>query len=349
METIFKYYQDDTTNLSKEINKKVKIYLDTKYWVDICELALNKKQDNYISQIYLELKKGVESQKIICPISLPIFLEVLSQKDSETLKKTVEIIDNLSQGYILRNVNLLDLELYNFFYKILNIEIDEDKSKNYWDYIGNIFGFMAVKSDPFFIQKKYFEFLKTKKLIDIINSEKFMQKFEYSNNSINIDKFQKNKQKYLEEHNSFDKLYYAELGGLIEEYKNIMMSVYKNIMENKARKEGIEIDVNYDYSHIINLVYNFFKDNNIDKDLPTIDITAKLHAKLRWNKTQKYKKGDLIDIMHATCALPYYDYFFTERSLSSTIKECNYDDKYNCIINHRNEDILIIIKEMVAE
>ena len=65
-----------------------------------------------------------------------------------------------------------------------------------------------------------------------------------------------------------------------------------------------------------------------------------LHAKLRWNKTQHYKQGDFDDIGHAASALPYYDYFFTERSLHNMIKECKYDKKYNCEVVSNTKETL---------
>ena len=84
----------------------------------------------------------------------------------------------------------------------------------------------------------------------------------------------------------------------------------------------------------------------MDTIFPSIDIFAQLHAKLRWNKTQKYKKGDLVDIQHATYALGYYDFFFTERSLFNMIKESQYDTKYNCIVEFKTDSILKYLQKI---
>lgn len=345
MSEILKHYICETALLSKEINQKVKIYLDTKYWVDICNATLDKKVDNEILEVYSKLKKGVKENKIICPISLPIYLEVLSQKDSTTLNQTAKIIDELSQGYILKN-DLLELELSEFFFKILDINLNQDDSENHWGYIANIFG-IAIFQDDFPMQKKYFEKLKKIKLSNIIGQKKYIEKFSYNNSLININKFQDDKINYSNEHNTFEELYHSEVSGMIKEQKEIIILVYKSIIENKAISENIEIDKNYDYTSVVNLIYNLFVKKKINNSLASIDISAMLHAKLRWNKTQKYKKGDLIDIMHATSALAYYDYFFTEKSLYSMINECKYDKKYNCTIQCKNEEVIKNLKNIV--
>ena len=85
----------------------------------------------------------------------------------------------------------------------------------------------------------------------------------------------------------------------------------------------------------------------MDTYLPSLDIGAMLHAKIRWNKTQKYKQGDMDDIRHAITALPYYEYFFTERSLHNMIKECKYDEKYSCKVISQNTEILNLLESIV--
>ena len=163
MDKIYQYYLNETNHLSEQINTKTKIYLDTKYWIDICDITLDKKQDERILEIYSLLKDGIQNNKIICPISLSIYLEVLSQKDINSLTQTANIIDELSQGYIIKDhTTLIELELFKFFSQTLDIPIN--MQNNTWDYMINILGFQIMNQE-FNIQKAYFnEVIKTKKL-----------------------------------------------------------------------------------------------------------------------------------------------------------------------------------------
>ncbi len=357
MEDIFDYYKEQTILLSYSINKKTKIYLDTNYWVDICDVTLGKKKNNSIKEIYTLLKKGVEENRIICPISYPVFVEVLKQNDEQTLYQTTKIIDELSQGYILREERQrFELELFNFFYDNLKMEVDITASQNYWDYVYNVYGFMIptyqklslVKNLS--IQKQYFnDIVKKHTLSDMVKEQNFKQKLShYKNYKIDTDWFMSKKIEHSQDHNTFHQLYMAELYGLLDVYSEDIQIIFQKVIEDKAKQENIinlpNNKVNNDVAK--NMIYNIFDQKKMGSYLPTIDISTILHAKLRWNKTQKYKQGDFNDIAHATSALPYYDYFFTEGNLHTMIQQSNYDKKYNCIVYSKYTDVLILLKQM---
>ena len=63
-------------------------------------------------------------------------------------------------------------------------------------------------------------------------------------------------------------------------------------------------------------------------------------------KIKIFKVNDLDDIGHITTALPYYDYFFTEKSFSKLIKEVEYDKKYSCHVEWEPKEILRILKNI---
>lgn len=137
-------------------------------------------------------------------------------------------------------------------------------------------------------------------------------------------------------------MYLAELSGTIEAYTETIKRTFKSVIDNKAKKNNITIPTQdtTDIQPVLNLIYHSFREDKMDLYLPSLDIQAMLHTKLRWNKTQRYKQGDFDDIGHATSALPYYDYFFTERSLHNMIKECKYDEKYNCKVASNTKEVL---------
>jgi len=349
------YHKNMTIELSELINKKIKIYLDTKYWVDICDVILNKKDCKDVEKIYLILKKGVKENRLICPISYRIFKEILKQSDEDSLRQTIEIIDELSQGSILREEReRLSLELFNFFYDTLNVEIDRKARENYWDFIINILGYSMPEfptlspKDNLLMQKEWLKLIKKIRLKNMLNTKWKKYLYRFKDMKIDINMYNLNKHLHSEEHNTFQKMYLSELSGTIESYQSIIHNVFKDVIDYKARKKGIPVPTEdaIDSQPIINIIYHAFKENKMKLYLPSLDIIAMLHAKLRWNKTQKYKQGDFDDIGHATSALPYYDYFFTERSLYNMIKECKYDEKYNCKIAWRNSDVLLFLDNL---
>jgi len=70
-----------------------------------------------------------------------------------------------------------------------------------------------------------------------------------------------------------------------------------------------------------------------------------MNAVARWNKDRKYKDGnDTFDFLHVSSALPYFDYFFTERELSTMIKQRKLDEIYNCKVSSNIDEILEFLK-----
>jgi len=357
MENIFDYHNEQTIFLSESINNKTKIYLDLNYWVDICDVTLGKKQNKTIDEIYCFLKHGVENNQLICPISYHIFIEVLKQNDEQTLQQTIKIIDELSQGYILKEKRQrFELELFNFFYDNLKIKVDTKASQNYWDFICNIYGFRVPTlqhlslSDQFLIHKKYFnDVVKKYKLSDMVKNQNFKQGLShYQNYRTDINWFMSKKIEHSQDHNVFHQLYMSELAGVLDVYQKDIQRVFQKVLDRKVKKDGILISSDGEINNqiVINLIYNIFDKKKMDLYLPSIDIPTMLHSTLRWNKTQKYKQGDFNDIGHATSALPYYDYFFTEGNLHTMIKQSKYDTKYSCKVASKDIDTLAMLKEL---
>jgi hypothetical protein len=90
---------------------------------------------------------------------------------------------------------------------------------------------------------------------------------------------------------------------------------------------------------LANAIYNAFR---ITTQLPTIRIGAGLHAALRWDRKRKYKANDLFDFRHAEAALPYCDYFLTERSLRHLLQDRNlrFGDLFPCKVYSEAAEVL---------
>ena len=351
MNNIYRYLNEKNLNTSNEVNKKTKIYLDTKYWIEICDVLRGVKKNEDIQKIYLYLREGVQDNKLICPISQPIFKEVLKQNDEESLKQTLKIMDELSHSIIIcHDKTIFTLELYNFFYDNLQIEIDRTLSKNFWCkspvhmYGIKIRYFQNLTNEENFLrQKNYFDKVEKYTFLNYIAKLSMDDLKMYRDSKIDTNWFEQNKQKNINEYNTFDKLYMAEIFGTINDwYKNDIKEIFNKVVSNISEKEK----KSFTNENISDEIYKHFKQKKMNLYLPSLDIGSMLHAKFVWNKTQKYKQGDMDDIRHAIIALPYYNYFFTEKSLHNMIKECNYDEKYSCVVASKNKQIIDILEKL---
>jgi hypothetical protein len=69
----------------------------------------------------------------------------------------------------------------------------------------------------------------------------------------------------------------------------------------------------------IAVILEHFRTGAIATQMPFFNTQADLHALFRWNRDQQFKPNDWLDYMHAASALPYFDFFFTERVLARVV------------------------------
>ncbi|MBU0923775.1 hypothetical protein KKG81_02710 [bacterium] len=358
MFSIETHRKEHRLKLGESIKDRFKIYLDTKYWGYLCDVSLGKNTDKNLIEIYNTLIKLSKEKKIICPLSYRLYSELFKQKDINRFNETTKIMELLSENIIIMfEMELIKYELLYFLYENLKGKDAIYETDIFvWSKVCDILGAIDFEPLPFlsnenneFIQKKYFkdsweytfsEFVRNKldekKESILINSRKDMV------NTINKEKVE-----FEHELKTQHKVYMSEIAGLLTANKDRIKFTFSYFATNETNsKEQIGNEPEDDIQPIINMIYNLFDNKKIDTYFPTFDIRAKMFSTIRWNKNQNFKVNDLDDIGHITTALPYYDYFFTEKSFSTLIKNVEYDKKYSCCVEWKAENILNILKQL---
>jgi hypothetical protein len=83
---------------SKGFLSRATIFLDLRFWIDMVE----HRDANHIKLKEL-LTRMVEEQRVICPVSPTLLLELKKQPDSEKRTKCCQLMDELSKGLSIRN------------------------------------------------------------------------------------------------------------------------------------------------------------------------------------------------------------------------------------------------------
>jgi hypothetical protein len=111
--------------------------------------------------------------------------------------------------------------------------------------------------------------------------------------------------------------------------------------------EGKEIESSNNCSLTVD-IYNLFRLNKITTELSSYRITSGLYAAIRHDVKQKFDKNDALDIGHASAALPYCDYYFTEKKFAHLItqKQLSYDKVYNCKVSRNIKSAILILNEL---
>ncbi len=330
----------------EKVKDKVKIYLDVNYWIILRDLKKISSDNVFLKKI-LQLH---DSGKYIFPISDVTYLEVIKQSDKNTRIETIKLIDLLSEG--ITSISLYEritLEVMTYFGKSLPINLYKNEEL-VWTKLPFIFGTLIP---PYKFEKiedtKYIN----RQFIDRLWGMKFLEIDEYMGNDVfkhfdNTEYLNKKKIEHISEHNTFKKLYLAELAGGLESHRNIIEEAMKDLFYYFTNDEKEYLESFGNESNVIYAIYNLIRLGKIKDEFPSIDIPSGLFAAVRWDKNKPHHKNDTMDFIHASFALPYCDYFFTEKPLNSMIinGKLSYDNKYNCIVASKRKDVEDIVRNL---
>lgn len=87
--------------LGEWVVARKRIYLDQRFWIDLRKVALGPRTDPENVSLLDILRRRVANDEIICPISEPVFAELMKQQDRSTRRATAQLIDELSRGVCL--------------------------------------------------------------------------------------------------------------------------------------------------------------------------------------------------------------------------------------------------------
>lgn len=336
--------------LGNRIKDRKKIYLDTKFWVDFCDIALKKKNNENIKNVYDICKKLVNEKKAIFPISYRIFIELIKQTDKESLLQTVEIIDTLSQGVtIISEDERVDLEILYFLRSHIQKSDLYEPTELVWTKISNIMGVLSPElpllsyEENIDVKIRFFDHIWDMSLYKMISTMGMdgIKRFPKSDGFADI--LNRGKFEHLEQNNTIHKTYMSEIDGILDINESRINNSLKYLKEeNKSSTTNMD-EILKTSKSLIERIYDLFNKQKNELFLASWDIMAKVHTTIRWNKERKYRDNDSHDIGHIVTALPYFDYFFTEKSFASLITQIKYDQKYNCHVAWKYDEVLEIV------
>lgn len=338
------YLKERRLSLGQSIADRHKVYLDTKYWLLLRNHLLGRSRDPAIAKLADLLIDGVTSAKLICPISADVFMEILKQTDPETLNCSVGLIDTLSEGVsVLSPEERGRMELLQFVLRHVAEEESCHGPKVFvWTKLAYVLGFTTPGDTPFSpeeeltIQKAFLDQMWEISLTDIVETMgiaaiREMPRMPDISSDLNAAKFA-----HDDEAKSFQDVFLAEIAGILDRLKAEFREMFAYLYRKRTGRapQDEELAASDAPRQFANLIYHGFRLNRFSTELPSLRITATLHAAIRWERSRKYEANDMPDIGHATAALPYFDTFLTERSLRHllTRKDLGLDRLYDCMV-----------------
>jgi len=339
--------------LSQNIQGKHAIYLDIKYWILLCEASLKRSTcDSHYKLLELVIQLN-EKGIAFFPISESTFAELMKQADHSTRKKTSILIDKLSDGIALIPYDSrIETEIAHVIHNSIEPELIHALKHLVWTKVSNVLGYIPPINTAFdaetelIIQKAFFDYLWEYSLTDMISKDKDSASSPEMSFEALADYLNTNNEKYSNELCSYEQTYLNEIAGVLE----LFSDTANEVINKMAERRGITVEQNSDADKkIINIFREAYRKGTINKDAPTLDVTARCHAAVRWNKGRKIKPNDIFDFKHAAAALGYCNAFFTERSLCNllTEKKTSLDKVHGCKVLYKESDAIAYLETLL--
>ena len=327
------YLKHKQLELARTIQPAKKVYLDTKFWLLLRDARLGRNVGSDTVALLDLLEAGAANGKIICPISADTYVEIFQQTDRVTLRACAQLIDDLSKGVaIILLMERINLEVAHFIRRTINgpgaVHAVEELI---WTKIPYALGFNTRVSEylppdsNLAMQKAWLDQLwaiTAADMLDMTDDSGGPLTTPFPDISHDLNR---GKTEHRDENKSFKQTFLSELWGALDLYKPDFADILAYMCQEHtgqepptdegARQEGGRL--------LAELIYNAFRVNKLTSELPSLWIGAGLHASVRWNATRKFKANDMPDFRHAVAAVPYCDYFLTERSLRHLISDRN--------------------------
>ncbi|MCW8831615.1 MAG: hypothetical protein OQK32_08875 [Gammaproteobacteria bacterium] len=353
--SVDQYVRKKQVELSEYVSGYKTIYLDTNFWLTLRDVVTGELKDAESIQYYDLVTSLAKKGTCIFPISGNTFAEIL-KSDIDTLDHVVYLIDTLSQGVSIMSYDeRVRMELMYFIYDKLGKDTYLP-NEIVWTKLVYSLGYLDPVNDNIdpsldaHIRKSFFDHMWQTPLCSIVAKLKDSGKLKQKSFLDNSAKLNEGKFAHAHENKSFKQMFLSELAGMLDVYKPVIQDAMLYIYEKETGVSPSIKDIESSNNCLltVNMIYNLFRLNKITTELPSYRITSGLYAAVRWDTNQKFHKNDIVDIGHASAALPYCDYYFSERKFAHLItqKQMSYNKVYDCQVCRNIKSAITVLSEL---
>jgi len=141
----------------------------------------------------------------------------------------------------------------------------------------------------------------------------------------------------------FKKVFLDEIFYMVIEIKPLLNEAMEYLYNQETGNVATEAEQKAanESKTLVNMVCNLFRLEKEGANFPTLKVDAAIHAAVIMDKMRNFTANDYYDFRHAQAAVPYCDYFFTEKNLKYllTINSLAFDKEYNCEIASAPKDV----------
>lgn len=313
--TTGEYLETLHLQLRKKLEAQHIIYIDTCHWIKMRHWYLdNARKEAVYGLILAKLRQLREKGVVVCPISFPLFVELMRQSDDSTRTATAQLMDEFSDGICVQ-----------FPREITKIEIRQQiarsmfrsRASDYLEWIWTKTGWITGERLPYneafnqkeneYIQKVVLDHMWETKLEDLIEVIDQAQ-FPHMDGKVVASAYNVDAKFYHEKNMTFEEILAHEKAHLFhlnvkEEFPEIAKEFYTRYPEEADRMAK--------------------QDDSPQKPDPFVLASMQIMAGINAifiASGENFGSNDLPDSEHASLALPYCDIFLCDGPLAHKLK-----------------------------
>ncbi len=334
----------------EQVRKKIRIYLDLRYWIYCRDAFLGKPQKPVHNSIWMRLSDLVESGLVVCPISYPVVSEIFKQRDLVRRGAIAEVADRLSGNVAIRPPHeLWPTEVHHFLLSKLPSKEVYPLDQLAWTFptwwLGEAMPHFPELDEATncLMKKAYFDSIKECPLSITIKALSASSWPKPADTNEYYDNVNAQCRAHRHEITDFHSAFMTEIAGLLDCMEAEIEEISKAMYESEYGHPPPPSEcTNEDGHHLFTrLIYNAFRLKRITTEIPYLHINAGIHGALR-HRRQPFKNGDYWDHLHAYPAIAYCQAFFVETSLGHLVsnRPLELNHAYGCSVLWNEDEVL---------
>jgi hypothetical protein len=355
----FAYLQNKQLALQTELQGKTLIYLDTNHWLNLRHVVLRSQQAcTRYAEMFQLLESLKQKNRVLCPLSYPLFLELMRQSDEVTRLVTARLMDFFSDGVcIVDDAEIRRIELRRCVLGLLLGDKDDPRPEWVWSKCGFLFGSVVPNWGDASIAGMDSEW--STAIADIPKNDQvvlskvtidhnWMMRFEHVAKVLMpgrpiwpptdlVDKTTARIEQYRRENLSFDDVLLNEKSCL-----------YRRLSEKHLKKLAADIWERHPELHdVTKLPSNTMKDVN-PHVIPSLHVAAGVNAAFAVSP-RKFDLTDISDFQHAAIAVPYFDAMFCDNGMAVMLRDkpLEFSKLYDTRILSRPDEICDYLRQLL--
>ena len=320
-----------------------KLYLDTKFWGILRDAE--RGVDGAGAPLLAKIRELVRSNRIVCVCQAATFLEIAKQS-KDSLEVVTGLVNELTGSIVIVTEDKLrSIEAANYMRSKAGLPPISDH--HIWSKVGlvlltNVVGHLKdilpnelSEFSTNVVLKSTIDSLWQANLTDIMEAFGWdtANKLSASIDPATISAIEDRKRKRNKEQNSLQEIKRTEFNSIIPTtYKSIFFrAVFQAAIA--TQRQIVIVDLLNETEQLIQSAIDEALKGQLGQQLPNTYIQTNLYCLYEHDARKKLTSNDWFDMCHASVALPYCDFFFTEKHLSHLI--CNvlkFDDEYGCTV-----------------